>query len=223
MFRGLNSLLEKENISIGKACEYILNSDQNLLRWDSQLESMYQDSYKPNSYPVLSEPTGSTLLDVFSGYMNHNGFGENFFPFQEPRTGNPKAIYAANLMNLYHDFIHAICEYESSDEDEMRLESFMMGQNPLGFGIFFSYCMKHPDINEQKYSHLRDVWHAKIYLEDFYRGQAAHCIIAHKLEDMIHTNIDTLRSSLNIASRKTLSNFANTCGLKTSEPFFSGR
>ena len=215
----INSFISN-GTTIGTAIQEIM-AYPSLLTWDNRIEKMYHDSYVPSLYePSTWKGNEGSLYQVYSGYMNHNGFDLNFFPSNI--TDDSKVSYVANLINLYHDFVHAICEYESSDEDEMRLESFLLGNNPYGFAYFFDNCFRSPEINSKKYKHLRDVWEAEVFVDDFKRGQIAKHIFSYKLEELEHIDIYEVRRMLNVNPRTSFRAYSNSCGLRTVSDFFRG-
>lgn len=208
----------KHCLSIGEAVQYILQTTPQL-RWDHQLDDMYTHLYTPTF--LSKHQTPNTLGEIAFRYMEHYELGENFFPFPiSIRKGMTKADYIASLLNLYHDYIHALGEYEASDEDEMRLESFLMGNNPLPFAIFFNACMMNKDIHLDKYKHLRDVWSAPIYWVDYERGEKASSLVSLKIEEVSDLPIDELRRNLKITPRTEFADPRNTCGLRKEIPFF---
>lgn len=211
----------KQCSSIGNAVQFVLKQNPSL-KWDKHLEDMHASLYIPSSIPSESPYKKKSLGQLTQAYMKHYELGENFFPFEiEVKKGISKKDYLACLLNYYHDSFHVLGSYEASDEDEMRLESFLLGYTPLAFSVFFQTCFKNPEINTAKYKHLRDVWAAPVYWEDYERGRKVEGLISFKIEDVLDIPVERLRKKMKIAPRVEFYDPKNTCGIRNQTPFFA--
>ena len=180
--------------------------------------------------PPLPEPGALAKLPVdslggcYTRYMEHYRLFPDFFPIQAKLGADATPTqYAIHRLNKCHDFIHVLGAYETSDADEVAVQSFVFGMAPVALAPFLAEAAVHPDIQRDRYKHLRDIYAGPIQAEDFARGVAAAALLGERFEALLELPLATLRERLGIvprASERLGQVGVNTCGGHTSLPFF---
>jgi ubiquinone biosynthesis protein Coq4 len=184
-------------------------------RWDPGL---------PELEALATMPVGS-FGHAYARYMEHYRLSPDFFPIQA-RLGadTTPTQYAAHRLNTCHDFIHVLGAYETSDEDEVAIQSFVFGMAPVALAVFLSEAAVHPDIRQARYKHLRDIYSGQIQTEDFERGAAASSLLGERFEALLGEPLEQLRQRFGIAARTPARlgrGGVNSCGGFTTVPFFT--
>lgn len=178
----------------------------------------------PPPESLASMPTGS-LGHAYARYMAHYRLTPDFFPIQAKLGADATPTqYAVHRLNTCHDFLHVLGAYETSDEDEVAIQSFVFGVAPVALATFLAEAAVHPDIQRERYKHLRDIYAGHIQVEDFERGAAAASLLGERFEARLEEPLDSLRRRLGIAPRP-LARLGragvNSCGGATALPFFT--
>jgi len=184
-------------------------------RWDPPL---------PALEPLAALPVGS-FGHAYARYMKHYRLSPDFFPIPT-RLGaevTPTG-YAVHRLNKSHDFFHVLGAYETSDADEVAVQSFVFGVAPVALAHFLAAAAVHPDIQSARYKHLRDIYSGPIQAEDFERGAAAASLLGTRLETLWEEPLEELRRRLGITAREPARLGPvgeNSCGGFTVIPFFT--
>lgn len=183
-------------------------------RWDPPL---------PEPEALAALPEGS-LGNAYARYMAHYRLFPDFFPIQ-PRLGADATPtqYAVHRLNKGHDFLHVLGAYETSDADEVAVQSFALGVAPVALALFLAEASAHPDIAQGRYKHLRDIYSGQIQAEDFERGVTAAALLGARFEALLEVPLEEVRRQLGISARAPAflgRGGVNSCGGFTSLPFF---
>lgn len=183
-------------------------------RWDPPL---------PEPEALLEVPVGS-LGHCYARYMEHYRLFPDFFPIQAKLGADATPTqYAVHRLNKCHDFLHVLGAYETSDADEVAVQSFVLGMAPVALASFLAEAAVHPDIQRERYKHLRDIYSGHIQAADFERGEAAASLLGERFEALLEVPLTSLRRRLGITERapEHLGQVGvNSCGGRTSLPFF---
>ncbi|WP_239470544.1 Coq4 family protein [Archangium violaceum] len=173
---------------------------------------------------LVTMPVGS-FGNAYARYMEHYRLSPDFFPIQTRIGADATPTqYAVHRLNKCHDFLHVLGAYETSDEDEVAVQSFVFGMAPVALAVFLAEAAVHPEIQQQRYKHLRDIYAGEIQTEDFERGTAATSLLGERFEALLEMPLDLLRRRLGITPRApALVGRAgeNSCGGFTAIPFFT--
>ncbi|WNG56768.1 hypothetical protein F0U59_19895 [Archangium gephyra] len=184
-------------------------------RWDPPL---------PELETLAALPVGS-FGHAYAGYMEHYRLSPDFFPIQTRIGADATPTqYAVHRLNKSHDFIHVLGAYETSDADEVAIQSFVFGMAPVALATFLAEAAVHPDIRHARYKHLRDIYAGHIQAKDFERGAAASALLGERLETLWEEPLEQLRRRLGIAARAPEylgRGGENSCGGFTTMPFFT--
>lgn len=168
-----------------------------------------------------SGPPGS-LAAAVSGFRAFYALGEGFFP-SEPALDTGPLAFAARELARDHDAYHVLCEYETSDHDEVALQSLLCAQAPCVFGAFVAMVQCCPDLPARRYKHLRDLLDAELDREAVLRGQGARPLLGCDCQAQALQPLAALRSILLLgprAARRAASELDNSCGGRRVQPFF---
>ena len=173
---------------------------------------------------LASLPEGS-FGHAYARYMAHYRLSPDFFPIQA-RLGvdATPTQYAVHRLNTCHDFLHVLGAYETSDEDEVAIQSFAFGLAPVALATFLAEAARHPDLRQARYKHLRDIFSGGIQAEDFERGATASSLLGARFEALLEEPLELLRQRLGIAPRDPARlgrAGENSCGGFTTQPFFT--
>jgi ubiquinone biosynthesis protein COQ4 len=184
-------------------------------RWDPAL---------PGLESFAAMPVGS-LGNAYARYMAHYRLSPDFFPIQARLgTDATPTQYAVHRLNKCHDILHVLGAYETSDADELAIQSFVFGMAPVALAVFLSEAARHPDLMQERYKHLRDIYSGRIQAEDFERGAAAASLLGGRFEALWETPLELLRQRFALTSRAPglLGRVGeNSCGGFTTLPFFT--
>ncbi|MDC0711189.1 Coq4 family protein [Stigmatella sp. ncwal1] len=183
-------------------------------RWDPPL---------PEPEALAALPEGS-LGHAYARYMAHYHLSPGFFPIQSRLGADATPTqYAVHRLNKSHDFLHVLGAYETSDADEVAVQSFVLGLAPVALALFLSEAASHPDISQGRYKHLRDIYTGQIQAVDFERGVAASALLGARFEALLEVPLEALRQQFGIPARAPEflgRGGVNSCGGFTSLPFF---
>ncbi|MBM7115155.1 Coq4 family protein [Archangium primigenium] len=182
------------------------------------------DPAPPDVGALATLPEGS-FGSCYARYMAHYRLSPDFFPIQARLGADATPTqYAVHRLNKCHDFMHVLGAYETSDADEVAVQSFVFGVAPVALASFLAEAAVHPDIQEGRYKHLRDIYAGHIQREDFERGVAAASLLGERFETLWEEPLVSLRRRLGIAARAPERHGqvgVNSCGGHTSLPFFA--
>lgn len=170
-----------------------------------------------------AEPAGS-LAAAVRGFRAFYQLGPDFFPAGQLAEAGPLA-YAAFSLARDHDAYHVLCAYETSDHDEIALQSLLCAQAPCVFAAFVVAVQRSAEVVGLRYKHLRDLLQGELDLEAVQRGLRARPLLLCDCVARGHERLERLRSALELPPRTALptrAELANTCGGKRHEPFFGG-
>ncbi|MFP2932168.1 Coq4 family protein [Pyxidicoccus sp. 3LG] len=215
-----------ETIPVLSRAELLAASDAALLSVPGfrQLHAERWDPALPEPDDLTALPEGS-LGSCYARYMAHYRLSPDFFPIQS-RLG-PDATptqYAVHRLNKCHDFLHVLGAYETSDSDEVSVQSFVFGLAPAALALFLAEAAVHPDIVRERYKHLRDIYSGHIQAQDFERGVAAMSLLGERFESLLEEPLHALRRRLGISERTLFllgHRGENSCGGFTVLPFFT--
>lgn len=161
----------------------------------------------------------------YARFMAHYRLTPGFFPI-EARLGADvtPTQYAVHRLNTCHDFLHVLGAYETSDADEVSIQSFVFGVAPVALATFLEEAARHPDIHREGYKHLRDIYSGTLQVEDFERGRAATSLLGERFESFMEWPLESVRRRLGISARAPEHlgrGGINSCGGYTAIPFFS--
>ncbi|QRK11140.1 hypothetical protein JQX13_14335 [Archangium violaceum] len=234
MSRSLNELardLTRRRATLGEIIsplstpELLAASDAALLAVPGfrQLHAERWDPPLPEPEALAKLPAG-TLGNCYARYMEHYRLFPDFFPIQAKLGADATPTqYAVHRLNKCHDFIHVLGAYETSDADEVAVESFVFGVAPVALASFLAEAAVHPDIQRDRYKHLRDIYSGHIQAEDFERGVAAAALLGERFETLWEEPLESLRRRLGLSARAPEhlgQTGVNSCGGYTSLPFF---
>jgi hypothetical protein len=174
----------------------------------------------PGREPASAPP--GTLAAAVSGFRSFYALGEGFFPHEPAQDAGPLA-FAARVLARDHDAYHVLCEYETSDHDEIALQSLLCAQSPGVFAAFVAMVLRCPDLIARRYKHLRDLLDAELDLDAVRRGQRARPLLGCDCEALALQPLATVRRSLQLGpreERRAAGELRNSCGGKRVEPFF---
>jgi ubiquinone biosynthesis protein COQ4 len=173
---------------------------------------------------LAAMPEGS-FGHCYAGFMRHYRLTPGFFPIQARLGADATPTqYAVHRLNACHDFLHVLGAYETSDADEVCIQSFVFGVAPVALATFLAEAAEHPDIHREGYKHLRDIYSGTIQVEDFERGAAASALLGERFESLLDMPLESVRQRLGIAARAPARmgrGGVNSCGGYTAIPFFS--
>jgi hypothetical protein len=163
---------------------------------------------------------GPTLRDAYRRFMAWYRLPGSFLPIGDDHAGAARAAQLVHRVHALHDVVHVLCEYETSDADEVALHSFMFGQCAAVQAQFLcSSFQAAPDTFVFK--HLRDLRDAALSAEDFERGVQAEVILMHDFAPLMNHPVAWLRTQLRIPPRPSRQReHRNTCG-GVPEPLWS--
>lgn len=150
---------------------------------------------------ALTDSAPGSLAHEYLRFMAHYRLEPRFFPARTDFAAMRPCEYAATRLADIHDFIHVIGEYETSDADEVAIQSFVAGQAPLASALFLRNAFEAPDIAAPGYVHLRQLRGRALSLGDFARGREAAPLLALDVEAELATPIAALRERLRLAPR----------------------
>ncbi|PTL77143.1 Coq4 family protein [Vitiosangium sp. GDMCC 1.1324] len=189
-----------------------------------QLHAERWDPALPEPEALTAMPEGS-LGSCYARYMAHYRLSPDFFPIQARLGADATPTqYAVHRLNKCHDFIHVMGAYETSDSDEVAVQSFVFGMAPVALALFLAEAAVHPDISQTRYKHLRDIYLGQIQAEDFERGVSAVSLLGERFEALLEMPLEALRRRLGISARAPARlghRGENSCGGFTSLPFFT--
>jgi ubiquinone biosynthesis protein COQ4 len=166
-----------------------------------------------------------TLAAELRAFRGHYGLAPNFFPLDTAAAMNPfervRWILARD-----HDAYHVLCEYETSDHDEVALQSFLCGQAPCVLAVFFARVVRSTELGRARFKHLRDILDCPLDREALERGRDAGLLVAVDLPEHGRRSVSQLRAALEIAPRRlqpAAAELRNTCGGLRVGPYFTGR
>jgi ubiquinone biosynthesis protein COQ4 len=162
-----------------------------------------------------------SLSAVLGEFRRHYALGPNFFPFSGS-CARP-LDYAAWLFARDHDAYHVLGEYETSDHDEVALQSFVCGQAPCVFAYFVSRVDSAAGLERACFKHLRDLLDAQIDQVAWDRGRRARPLLSLDVAEQSSSDVGALRKRFAIeprSARPTRADLRNTCGGKDAQPFF---
>jgi ubiquinone biosynthesis protein COQ4 len=215
-----------EIISPLSTAKFQVASDAALLavRGFGQLYAERWNPPLPEPKSLLAMPRGS-LGHAYARYMEHYRLSPDFFPIPSRLGADATPTqYAVHRLNKCHDFLHVLGAYETSDSDEVALQSFVFGVAPGALAVFLAEAAVHPDLAREKYKHLRDIYSGQIQAEDFERGTVAASLLGERFEAMLELPLEQLRQRLGIAPRapaRMRDIGVNSCGGFTVVPFFT--
>ncbi|WP_343073403.1 Coq4 family protein [Pyxidicoccus fallax] len=215
-----------ETLPVLSRAEFLAASDAALLAVPGfrQLHAERWDPALPVPEDLTALPEG-TLGSCYARYMEHYRLSPDFFPIRS-RLG-PDATptqYAVHRLNKCHDFFHVLGSYETSDSDEVAVQSFVFGLAPAALALFLAEAAVHPDIAQARYKHLRDIYSGHIQAQDFERGVAAMSMLGARFESLLEEPLQVLRRRLGISERGSSllgHRGENSCAGFTSLPFFT--
>ncbi|WP_426732662.1 Coq4 family protein [Myxococcus faecalis] len=189
-----------------------------------ELHAELWDPALPELEALATLPEGS-FGRCYAAYMAHYRLAPDFFPIQAEL--DPEATptrYAVHRLNKCHDFFHVLGAYETSDADEVAVQSFVFGLAPSALALFLAAASVHPDILRDKYKHLRDIYEGRIQAHDFVRGVAATALLGARLESLMEEPLDGLRQRLGLGARTDFRPGhpgENTCSGRSVPAFFT--
>src|SRR5262245_39661268 len=168
--------------------------------------------------------TGTRLGAAVRDFEAHYGLVPSFFPAELVADARPLEL-AAWLLARDHDLYHVLCEYETSDHDEIALQSFLCAQSPCVFGGFVSLLSKTADLQAERYKHLRDLLDAEPDLDAAARGRRARPLLALDFTTLADRSLPELRRLLAIEPprRAYAADLRNTCSGRRVGPYFGAR
>ncbi|HKU42464.1 MAG TPA: Coq4 family protein [Polyangiales bacterium] len=154
-------------------------------------------------------------------FRSHYELVPSFFPASLAAEATPLEL-AAWLLARDHDLYHVLCEYETSDHDEIALQSFLCAQAPCVFGCFVALLLQTSDLDAARYKHLRDLLDAEPDPAAAARGKRARPLIAENLLHVAERPLAELRRQLGIAParRGAPDELRNSCNGKAAGPYF---
>ncbi|HKP63589.1 MAG TPA: Coq4 family protein [Polyangiales bacterium] len=169
-------------------------------------------------------PAGTRLGAELRNFRSHYGLVPNFFPAELAAAATPLEL-AAWLLARDHDLYHVLCEYETSDHDEIALQSFLCAQAPCVFGCFIAILLRMNDLQAARYKHLRDLLDAEPDPSAAERGRRARSLIVEDLGRLADRSLTQLRRQLGIepARRDSARELRNTCSGRRVAPYFGVR
>lgn len=169
-----------------------------------------------------------TLGAEYLGFLAHYELPPRFFPVgaRDHRPGHRPGPceYAAGRLAEMHDLFHVIGEYETSDMDEVAIQSFMAGQAPVALALFLRAAWTHPDAATPPYRHLRMLVDGPISWPDVARGRRAALLLGLDAAAELNTPVTELRARLGVAPRAPRTEretLRNTCGGVDVGPYFA--
>ncbi|MCP3143818.1 Coq4 family protein [Pyxidicoccus xibeiensis] len=215
-----------ETIPVLSRAEVLAASDAALLSVPGfrRLHAERWDPALPEPGDLTALPEGS-LGSCYARYMAHYRLSPDFFPIQS-RLG-PDATptqYAVHRLNKCHDVFHVLGSYETSDADEVAVQSFVFGLAPAALALFLAEAAVHPDIVTERYKHLHDIYSSHLQAQDFERGVAAVSLLGERFESLMEQPLHVLRRRLGISERTPSllgHQGENSCAGFTSLPFFT--
>lgn len=174
--------------------------------------------------PREASPAGS-LGRVLGGFLAWYGLEPGFFP----RSGDALAAmgptdFAAHMLGVYHDVFHALTGYNTSDDDEVAIQSFLFGQAPVAFARFIAEVRSAPDLaSAPRYKHLRDILGRPLDPAALARGRAAAPLLDLDYEAAWSVPVEALQARLGIAPapRPAARSGRNSCGGRDDAHFFA--
>ncbi|HEX5747901.1 MAG TPA: Coq4 family protein [Archangium sp.] len=224
--------LKERRATLGEVIP-VLRTAENLAASDTVLLAVpgFQRLHAERWDPPLPEPEALAALPVgsfghaYARYMEHYRLSPDFFPIPTRLGADVTPTqYAVHRLNKSHDFLHVLGAYETSDEDEVAVQSFVFGMAPVALASFLAEAAVHPDIRQARYKHLRDIYSGHIQAEDFERGAAASALLGERVETLWEEPLEQLRQRLGIAARAPEHlgrGGENSCGGFTAIPFFT--
>lgn len=176
--------------------------------------------------PAPSEEPGAGALGrVLRDFLAWYGLEAGFFP----RSGDALAAmgptdFAAHMLGVYHDVFHALTGHNTSDEDEVAIQSFLFGQAPVAFARFIAEVRGAPDLTSApRYKHLRDLLACPLDPAALARGRAAAPLLDLDYEAAWSVPVEALRARLGIeaAPRPRTRSGRNSCGGRDDAHFFA--
>lgn len=183
------------------------------LEQEAWLLSQRQATWLGNMPPVTKEHT--TLLEAYQGFMVYYSLKPNFFPELNAAglDTNSSVKSAMHHLQTMHDVYHVLGEYEISDDEEIRIQSFIMGQAPYIASRWLSESYSKLADGDERYKHLRDIKEAKLSAVDYARGKQSNLIMVSNFPMLWDVSVDEARQYFNIPKRdKSIKISVNTCG-----------
>jgi len=177
---------------------------------------------RPREDELAACPPGS-LGHEYLRFLAHYRLPMRFFPNAlEPTKRRPTEHAAMRLVEL-HDLIHVLGRYETSDGDEVAIQSFVAGQAPVVLALFLRDALGSPTIDEPAYVHLRQLPARPLSRDDVARGRAARSLLAAALERELPTPLEPLRTRLGLRTRVRVPDpgHTNSCGGAPVGPYFT--
>lgn len=211
----------------------MLARDELLVSYRAELEGapaflvLWRGAYDPPlpvpTHSALSSYAPGTLGSVYLGFLRHYRLDARFFPLDAAHRAADPLGYLLQRLDKCHDLVHVLGGYETCDDDEVAIQSFMLGQSPLAVAGFFAAVQAAEALGVVRYKHLRHVIDAAISLSDVARGRDCVPLVYQPLEDLLHEPLDALRARFRLPSRAGVTRALchNTCGGYAERPYFT--
>lgn len=163
-----------------------------------------------------------TLGGEYLRFLAHYRLPRRFFPTGAEARARPSEFAALRLAEI-HDFVHVLGEYETSDGDEVAIQSFVAGQAPVALALFLRDALGSPAAGGEAYVHLRQLPPRALSPEDVARGQAARPVLGVAFERELTTPVTTLRERLAVRPRVSAvdPSHGNSCSGAAVGPYFT--
>lgn len=167
-------------------------------------------------------PPGS-LGHEYLGFLRHYSLPFRFFPPRPSGASLRPTEHAALRLAELHDLFHVLGQYETSDADEVAIQSFVVGQAPVVLALFLRDALSSSVIDDPTYVHLRQIPARPLSHDDVARGRAAAFLLAADLERELSTPIEPLRARLGLRARTSVADpgHTNTCSDVPAGPYFT--
>lgn len=172
--------------------------------------------------PPAGAPAG-TLARVLADFMAWYELQVGFFPSDAGAlAAMDPTEFAAHMLAVYHDVLHVIAGHNTSDLDEVSLQSLLFGQAPIAFASFIARVRAAPDLaTALRYKHLRDLLACPLDREAAARGRAARPLLDLAFESLWYEPLVGLRRRLGLGPRTPAAGAErNTCGRPSGAHFF---
>jgi ubiquinone biosynthesis protein Coq4 len=166
-------------------------------------------------------PPGS-LGREYLRFLAHYQLPRRFFPTGAGAAVRP-CVFAARRLAEIHDFVHLLGEYETSDADEVAIQSFIAGQAPVPLALFMRDAVGAPEAEADAYVHLRQLPPCVLSEVDVARGRAARAMLGVAFERELATPVTELRARFGVRPRVGVRDpsHRNTCSGAAVGPFFA--
>lgn len=193
-------------------------TDQALLA-DPGFSSLYRTGRPGLDEATLAECPPGTLGGEYLRFLAHYRLPRRFFTAS---TGARPCEFAASRLAEIHDFVHVLGEYETSDDDEVAIQSFFAGQAPVVLALFLRDALGAPTAGGDAYVHLRQLPARALSPIDVARGRAARPLLGFAFELELRTPVSALRERLALRPRSSAlaSSHGNSCSGAAVGPYF---